>query len=177
MTAGVDHTTTAVQELLDKQAIREVTYRYCRGADRLDAELMRSAYHSDGFDDHGDIRADRDQYVETVMKVLAEHYLSTSHILGQQLIELSGDDAHVETYFIAVHTHEPGGVLTQDTVYGRYIDRFQRRDAVWGILHRSVVIDSYNSDVVRPWALYSDINKMERGRRDRTDTVYRTATD
>ena len=162
----------AVQALVDKQAILEVIYRYCRGADRLDAELMRSAYHDDGFDDHGHIKASRDEYVETVMGVLRERYLSTSHTIGNVLVELDGDTARSEAYYIAVHTHEPDGVLTQDTVYGRYIDRFERRDGRWAIAHRAVVIDSYNSDAVRPWRLYSDLSRMLRGRRDRDDLAY-----
>ena len=33
----------ALRELLDKQAIREVSMRYCRGVDRGDAELISSA--------------------------------------------------------------------------------------------------------------------------------------
>ena len=162
----------AVQALVDKQAIQEVIYRYCRGADRLDAELMRSAYHEDGFDDHGHIKASRDEYVDTVMNVLREHYVSTSHTIGNVLIELDGDTARSEAYYIAVHTHEPDGVLTQDTVYGRYIDRFERRGGRWAISYRAVVIDSYNSDTVRPWRLYSDLSNMLRGRRDRDVLAY-----
>ena len=39
--------------LLDREAIREAMGRYCRGIDRLDVDLIRSAYHEDAFDDHG----------------------------------------------------------------------------------------------------------------------------
>ncbi len=35
------------------EAIRQAALRYCRGVDRLDAELMFSAYHDDATDDHG----------------------------------------------------------------------------------------------------------------------------
>lgn len=41
---------SAVDDLLDKQAIGEVVLRYCRGIDRLDLDLVRSAYHCDGVD-------------------------------------------------------------------------------------------------------------------------------
>jgi hypothetical protein len=34
-----------LQSLADKQAIYEVLLRYCRGIDRIDMDLVRSAFH------------------------------------------------------------------------------------------------------------------------------------
>jgi hypothetical protein len=51
MTDGADD--AALRDLLDRAAIREVLYRYCRAADRCDEELMRSCYHPDALDKHG----------------------------------------------------------------------------------------------------------------------------
>lgn len=39
------------------QCIRDAALRYCRGLDRLDVELMKSAYWEGATDDHG-VRAD-----------------------------------------------------------------------------------------------------------------------
>ena len=39
--------------LEDQQAIRDVLSRYARGVDRCDLGLLKSAYHPDGYDDHG----------------------------------------------------------------------------------------------------------------------------
>ena len=36
-----------LEALLDKQAITEVIYRYCRGIDRFDFELVKSCFHAD----------------------------------------------------------------------------------------------------------------------------------
>ena len=44
---------TKIQEIIDKDAIRELVNIYCRAADRHDNDLMRSLYHEDAFDDHG----------------------------------------------------------------------------------------------------------------------------
>ena len=41
-------TNAAVEELLAKQAIREVIYRYCRGLDRMDRALALSCWHPGG---------------------------------------------------------------------------------------------------------------------------------
>ena len=43
-------TDSQLQELLDKQALYEVVARYCRGVDRADEELVRSAYHPDAIE-------------------------------------------------------------------------------------------------------------------------------
>src|SRR5579863_8399880 len=56
----------SMEELLDRQAIRDVVYRYCRGIDRLDMKLVRSCYHPDGIDHHTGFDGKRDDYVEWV---------------------------------------------------------------------------------------------------------------
>ena len=40
-------------DVIDKQAITEIIYRYCRGLDRMDRELTLSCWHEGGTDDHG----------------------------------------------------------------------------------------------------------------------------
>lgn len=42
-----------IQNLLDKEAIRDCLYRYCRGIDRADEAILRSAYWPDAHDRHG----------------------------------------------------------------------------------------------------------------------------
>src|SRR5579862_3908887 len=39
-------------ELADREAIRDCLYRYCRGVDRCDMELLRSAYWPGAMDTH-----------------------------------------------------------------------------------------------------------------------------
>ena len=42
-----------LQDLTDREAIREVIHRYCQAVDRCDLELLKGCYHPDGYDDHG----------------------------------------------------------------------------------------------------------------------------
>lgn len=47
----IDHD---VQGLLDRQAITDLLYRYCRAVDRLDVPLGRSIWHEDAIADYDD---------------------------------------------------------------------------------------------------------------------------
>ena len=121
---------------------REITaclHRYCRGIDRMDADLVRSAYHDDGYDDHGDyFRGGVEDYLAWVMPVLASRFSSTMHTLSNITIEVDGDTARAESYLIAYHVSAGTGALR---VFGaRYIDRFAHREGVgWRIAHRTLV--------------------------------------
>jgi len=44
---------TALQRLLDKDAIRDCIHRYCRGIDRADEAALLSSYWPDAYDNHG----------------------------------------------------------------------------------------------------------------------------
>src|SRR5882724_2908499 len=48
-----DQDQMALRQLLDRQAILDCLHRYTRGVDRLDRQLLLSAYHADAIDDHG----------------------------------------------------------------------------------------------------------------------------
>ena len=43
----------AVRDELARAEIRDAMFRYCRGVDRADRALIRSAYHPDAHDKHG----------------------------------------------------------------------------------------------------------------------------
>ena len=88
----------ALQELSDKQAITEVIYRYCRGLDRMDAEMVRAVWHPGGTADYGAdmFRGTGDEFVAWVWAAHAgmdRH----SHQITNILIELDGDSAASES--------------------------------------------------------------------------------
>jgi hypothetical protein len=162
-----------LRELLDKQAIAETVYRYCRGVDRLDADEILSAYFEDGYDDHGELKGTAGEFVEQLIPLLRERYLSTSHNICNQLIEITGDTMLCESYLIAVHLTASGGQEYQEVVYGRYVDRLERRGGQWRIVHRVVVLDSRNTKPVEPSRLATDPTQLPRGQRDTSDPLYR----
>lgn len=159
--------------LLDREAIREAMARYCRGIDRLDIDLIKSAYHPDAFDDHGPFKGLRDDFVDWIVPFLRREYTTTSHQLTTQSIDVQGDVAHTETYGIVVQEKRVGDETLWFISNCRYIDRFERRDGDWRVAHRVVVTDSARTDTVSPWRGTSSLSSMARGARDHTDPVFR----
>ncbi|RYF41173.1 MAG: nuclear transport factor 2 family protein [Comamonadaceae bacterium] len=144
MAANEQNMTTAIQELLDRNAIEDCVHRYCRGADRLDRELMLSAYHADGIDEHGKFVGVAADFVDWALKAHTDNHLSTQHYVSNHRCEIEGDVAHAETYFMFVAMNQRGKVLQMNG--GRYVDRFERREGQWRIAYRICLRDWANMD-------------------------------
>ncbi len=126
--------------LADKQDCADLVFRLARAVDRCDAALMKELFHADATDDHGMFQGSARDFIAWVIPVL-QAMDRTQHIIGQVLIEVDGDTARGESYFIAHHAipRPDGGVFM--LAAGRYLDRFERRDGIWKIAHRHAVYD------------------------------------
>ena len=165
-------TDPGVQALLDRQAIRDVVLRYCRGIDRLDLELVRDCYHPDATDEHGTFRGTRDEYVDWVGGVLGR-FTGTMHLVANQLVELDGDIARSETYGVAYHHGDPPDDHRRNFTTGfRYVDRFERRDGEWRIATRVAVREWTHTVTAEQQVIIPPERDGRRGQRDRTDAVY-----
>jgi hypothetical protein len=160
----------ALQRLLDEAAIKAVQIRYCRGVDRMDWELVRSCYHPDATDDHGDYVGGVDGFIE-YCKAGTPNFESTTHFTGNQLVEVDGDTAWAEHYARAYHRVRagPDGPAKDLVVNCRYVDRLERRDGEWRFASRVIIVDSENVEPVRE--LWVD-PVLLRGKRDRADPSY-----
>ena len=128
-----------IQNLSDRQAIYDCLVRYCRGMDRLDRELILSAYHRDAIDDHGLFVGGPGEFADFFIGFHREHQHSTNHIISNHYVELEGDTAHCETYWTYAGMNREGVRLT--VMGGRYIDRMERRDGRWAIARRRCLTD------------------------------------
>ena len=130
-----------IAAMLDKQDCAELVHRLARAIDRCDADLVAQVFHPDATDDHGGYKGTARDFIPWVMDVLAG-MRRTQHMIGNILIELDGDRAYGETYFIAHHSlPKDDGPDTFMVAAGRYLDRFERRDGAWKIAHRGAVYD------------------------------------
>lgn len=128
-----------VQDLADRQAIRDLMITYCRGVDRFDRALLESVYHPDAIDDHGLIVAGPREFAEWVIAFHGQFQHRTQHIVTNHSCEIDGDTAHAETYWMLAAMNREGPPLSFGG--GRYLDRIERREGRWAIAARKCVID------------------------------------
>lgn len=163
----------AIRMLLDREAIRDQLYRYCRAVDRGDRELMRSVYHPDATDHHGVFEGPAAEFVELDVDRVVPGLVLTQHLIGNVLIDLDGDVAHVESYVYASHRLAQPDGEQELVIWGRYLDRFERRAGAWKIAHRQCVFDGMRSGQANvDWNGEWTRNFRPCGRRDRQDPLY-----
>jgi hypothetical protein len=130
-----------ISAMLDKQDCIELVHRMARAIDRCDGELVNQLFHPDATDDHGSYKGTAKDFVPWVMEVLSG-MRRTQHMIGNILINLDGDRAYGESYFIAHHAiPAENGSDNFMIAAGRYLDRFERRNGEWRMAHRGAVYD------------------------------------
>jgi hypothetical protein len=127
-----------ILELLDKQALHDNLMRYCRGVDRMDLELIRSAYWSDSTDDHGRFIGPGHAWAEMAYEA-RKVLVGTNHHVSNVYIELDGTLAKRESMFVNVNTYLDGSPTMM--LGGRYRDLCEKRDGEWRILRRVCIWD------------------------------------
>jgi hypothetical protein len=131
-----------LQELLDREAIRDCLYRYCRGIDRADEASLRSSYWPDANDRHGAYVGSAEGFIQAALGIFKTNPRNI-HQVSNILIEFTGPTgAAVETYFTALQrAPDKEGVVRQVLLCGRYCDRFEKRGDEWRVADRTVVYD------------------------------------
>ncbi|HEV2897423.1 MAG TPA: nuclear transport factor 2 family protein [Pseudaminobacter sp.] len=138
----MDKVTTKIAELLDREAIRDCLYRYCRGIDRADEAALRSSYWPDAHDNHGAYCGLAEGFIQFALGVFKTGPRNI-HQVTNILIEFTSPvEAGVESYFTALQRGpDKDGEVRQMLLCGRYCDLFQKREGEWRIAQRTVVYD------------------------------------
>jgi len=167
-----------LQELLDRQDILDCVIRYCRAVDRFDRELLLSVYHPDAIDDHGTFVGNPQQFADWAFGYHSLYQNATHHIVTNHSCDLQGDVAHAETYwlFSGMNKDPESGVDWPSSVhFGRYIDRFERRNGKWAIAARACIIEWHGAlgDLPMPRELLDAYAMTGVQQRNRDDLSYR----
>lgn len=133
------HRDPAIQNLIDREAIRDALYRYCRGIDRCDVETLKSAYWPEAVDNHVFFNGNAWEFAEWVVPLLRGRD-QTMHMITNAMIRIDGAVAFVESQYVGyerVRSAKRG--LSDMFAGGRYLDRMEKRGEEWRIIHRDVV--------------------------------------
>jgi hypothetical protein len=158
-----------IQDVVAEAEIKEVHLRYCRANDRRDEQLMRSCFHPDAVIElHQPLSVDA--FIELGRTVLSK-YVVTWHNTGNQLVEVDGDAAWAEHYTTSTHriAADDANPVRDFIVFGRYIDRLERRAGEWRIARRTMVVDFSRTDPLQPGEQGLG---SQAGARDRGDPSY-----
>jgi ketosteroid isomerase-like protein len=189
-----DRTLARLNEAADRAEIENLLGRYCRAIDRCDVELLRSVYHPDAVDDHGAMKLNAHEFAQQIVDMLGALCEHTINTVTHSVIEVRGDTATSESYYLATHSiaadeaaiekwfgpaylaaQRAAGTLSQRHEYvciGRYLDELSRRDGAWRISRRRITNEWGSS---RPESSVREgipAAFAVTGRRDRQDPVY-----
>jgi len=127
------------REAADREALRHLVAAYGHGIDRRDWDLVLSLYHDDGTDDHTPYyTGSAAGYVAWLPGMMAQ-WRATSHVMLGALYAFDGDRAEGEVVARAWHLTLDG--TRQFIAWGRYADRYERRQGIWRFAHRSFILD------------------------------------
>jgi hypothetical protein len=135
---SIENLARELRYVRDRLDITDCINRYCRGVDRLDVELLKSAYHADAMDDRGAFVGHPSEYIQWLLPILKDA-AGTSHNVSNISCEIQGDTAHAESYVITCVWSKDGKSVVMGGA--RYIDRLERRHGVWALAHREAPMD------------------------------------
>ena len=162
-----------MQDLIDRAEIREVLMKYAHSMDRLDDDMLRSVFWPDAVVAfpanvyQGDVRGFIDDFLLNELHV---GFSRTQHFIGNVLIEKESDTvAYVESYMMANHDGTDKHYECPNkhvTIWGRYIQRFEKRNDEWKIAEHRLLLDWQRDDNEGGWY---DLPEDQLGRRDGKD--------
>ena len=125
----------AVRVLADRDQIHDIMLRYSHGVDQREMEIVRACFAPDlltvGWGPLGE-GFDREALIRFISGV--GHFRETMHMMGNQLIEVDGDTATMDTF--AQLTHRLDGDSEKLLVSSSYVEKLTRRDGEWVITQR-----------------------------------------
>lgn len=131
----------SVQEISAHIEIRQALYRYCRGVDRGIGPLIKSVYHPETIDGHGPWRGQGENFVASIVELMDGQDGPAQHHITNVLIDLDGDSARVESYYLAQFRDKDDEKELMVFAGGRFLDLFERKSGEWRITSRDVVMD------------------------------------
>jgi hypothetical protein len=126
--------------------IRDCVARHAHAFDRCDLDLAKSVYWPEAIEHHsGSYSGPAYPWIEETF-VWLRKVRAGWKLMSNPLIRLSGTEARVESYVLAVNQiGATGGEIREAFIGGRYLDRMTKRAGEWRIIERHAFIE-WHSD-------------------------------
>lgn len=150
----VDALQRQVARLAAKDAVSQQIYRYGRGMEWLDADLLNDVFFQDAYIDFGFFRGLWRDFLPVLLDVESKPQ-SVFHFCGAPQMEIADDHTiYMECYGVAGERRE--GVTT---VFGsRYFHTFKKREDLWKSAKMVVMVDWHLS---QPTAALPGVDDLE----------------
>lgn len=154
----------------DAEAVRQAIYRYARGVDRLDADLIAGAFWPDARITLGAIYDGGPEGFVAVAMGFMGMFAATRHDVGNIVLAPAGDSMGYEAYVRTWHWQEGAG--TELEVLGRYIGRAEQRGGEWRLAEHGELMDwGAERPVDAGW--FTGNGELPKGERSREDGSYK----
>ena len=140
----------------DRQAIADVLVEYCCALDLMDLPALAALFTDDCVVEYGPGEFLQSHGSAALAKSLERmwRWSRTSHHLSNVLIRFDGSDAaFCRSYVHAWHERPDGSTAT---IFGQYRDRFVRREQLWRIAERRMLMSGCDAGFT------VNINRLER---------------
>ena len=124
--------------LFDEADIRACLTRFSRGMDRFDKPLYLTAFHPDAVVAAGPFVGSAEACYDWAMPMHEAGQFATHHNLLNCTIDIAGETAHAETYYLFVGRNRDDSNWMAG---GRYLDRLEQRNGEWKIALRTNLIE------------------------------------
>jgi hypothetical protein len=159
-----------VDELADREAIRDCFQRYARATDRVDPALLETIFWPDAEVSYKGVYEGPVSGYIAMAPATRDAMEQTAHLLGNMLIEIDHAQARTESYVFAFHRLSGPDGPHDMLLGGRYLDLFERRGEEWRIARRTLVVDWFrNFGDSACWAAGLLGLQMTRGERGPSD--------
>ena len=125
------------EALAEHHALCSLCKSYALGMDLRDFELVASAFSADAqVQGQNGLEPFRENMSGTF--AFASSFKATQHLIGQQYVEVNGDEATVWSYGVAHHKVATGEERDEIIAGVQYRDKCRRFDQGWLIVERAV---------------------------------------
>lgn len=140
----------------DRQAITDVLVEYCCALDLMDLPALAALFTDDCVVEYGPGEFLQCHGSAALAKSLERmwRWSRTSHHLSNVLIRFDGSDAALSRSYVHAWHERPDGSTA--TIFGQYHDRFVRREQLWRIAERRMLMNGCDAGFT------VNINRLER---------------